>query len=41
MDRVAILPGDTDVPLLLPPGSYTVEAYTETKSLGEITRVVK
>ena len=41
MDRVAILPGDTDVTLLLPPGSYTIEAYTESQSLGEITRVVK
>ena len=41
MDRVAILPGDTDVPLLLRPGSYTIEAYTESQSLGEIARVVK
>ena len=28
-DRVLILPGESDIPLLLPPGDYRVEAFTK------------
>ena len=33
-DSLYLLPGETDIPLLLPPGTYRVEAFTKTGKVG-------
>ena len=33
-ERLLLLPGETDIPLLLPPGTYRVEAFTKTGKVG-------
>ena len=33
-ERLLLLPGETDIPLLLPPGTYRVEAFTKTGRVG-------
>lgn len=34
-DRLLLLPGDTGIPLLLPPGRYRVKAFSRTTNIGE------
>jgi hypothetical protein len=34
-ERLLLLPGETDIPLLLPPGTYRVEAFTQKGKIGD------
>ena len=34
VERLLLFPGETDIPLLLPPGTYRVEAFTKTGRVG-------
>ena len=37
VDRITILAGETNIGLLLLPGNYDIQAFTETETIGQKT----